>query len=291
MYYGLYFCPPTNDTEAKKMNQSITRIRIGRTPALHDAVAYHGIDSGEVQVQRCDVEFVDGGMQQISEVVFSADPLEVTTMSVPAYFESSDSYEMLEGGVHAYPGSAPFVVSTQVDSVDALKGARVALPGPLTTAAVLATSFLPSFTAVPLSENEIEAAVIAGDVSAGVVENILAITEVATVQGLGERFSNYHNGLPVPCAVTCVRKDLSAEIKAILTQAHRSSTDYGLANQEKVIEFCLTEIEDARRLAAAEVLADFLSAERPSQADLQTALELLRDYSDEEEFYAANCRF
>src|SRR5438477_64097 len=66
-------------------------------------------------------------------------------------------------------GYGPIVVAREPRTLDSLAGRRVAIPGPLTTAAMLLRIECPASVPVEVRFDRIPDAVIAGEVDAGVV--------------------------------------------------------------------------------------------------------------------------
>src|SRR5690606_25067039 len=123
-------------------------------------------------------------------------------------------------------GYGPRVVARADMPLSALAGKRVALPGPKTTATLVARGLLPHVEEVHLPFTEIMDAVKRGEVEAGVIihEGQLTYDDEGLVllADLGALFAQRH-GVPLPLGVDCVRRDLDPELKASITDAYRRS--------------------------------------------------------------------
>jgi 1,4-dihydroxy-6-naphthoate synthase len=170
--------------------------------------------------------------------------LEITAMSCAQYPFVCDRYALTACGASMGEGYGPKLVATRPMSLEALRGASIAVPGERTSAfAALCLmlgrrSFQPMFVAF----DQIVERITAGDCDAGVVihEGQLTFGDAGLhlIADLGAWWSE-REGLPLPLGVNAVQRNLGsaaiAEISGILLR----SVEYALAHREESIAHAL----------------------------------------------------
>ena len=155
---------------------------------------------------------------------------EVTKISIAAYRRIRDRYALLRAGGAAGFGVGPIVVARSTRTV----GGRVAIPGERTTAALLLT-LLGRFDTVPMRFDQIEQAVLNGDVDCGVLIHEGRFTYQAKgltlLEDLG-RVWEQRMKCPLPLAAIAIRRDLVAAHGAEIDEALRASVEYAFAHPE-----------------------------------------------------------
>jgi 1,4-dihydroxy-6-naphthoate synthase len=157
--------------------------------------------------------------------------LEVTAVSIHAYAYISDQYALLPHGASMGDRYGPRLVArapaTRVD----VKGKRIAIPGPLTSAYLALQMYEPDFTPVFTQFDLIEDAVVNGAVDMGLLihEGQLTFGDrgLHLVADMGEWWFQ-ETGLPLPLGGNVIRKDLGTEITRKISRHLRDSIAYGL---------------------------------------------------------------
>jgi 1,4-dihydroxy-6-naphthoate synthase len=155
---------------------------------------------------------------------------EVTKVSIAAYWRIRDHYALLRAGGAAGFGVGPIVVARSARPV----GGRVAIPGDRTTAALL-LRLLGQFETVAMRFDQIEGAVLRGDVDCGVLihegrftyqaRGLVLLTDLGGVWE--ERMQ-----CPLPLAAIAIRRDLVPSIGASIDAALRASVEHAFAHPE-----------------------------------------------------------
>src|SRR5262249_61762878 len=112
-------------------------IRFGHSPDADDAYMFYGFETGLATIPGCRVEHVIEDIQSLNRRALERADLEITAVSAHAYAFLADRYAVLACGASMGLGYGPMVVARGPRTLDSLAGARVAIPGPLTTAALL----------------------------------------------------------------------------------------------------------------------------------------------------------
>ncbi|MBI3119810.1 MAG: ABC transporter substrate-binding protein [Candidatus Hydrogenedentes bacterium] len=256
-------------------------VRIGHSPDADDAFMFYGFASGQVSIPGHGIEHVLEDIQSLNQRAAGPDPLEVTALSAHAFFDLEDCYALLEVGTSVGRGYGPRLVARDEMTLQEIMGQRIALPGPKTTATLVARGLLPPFTEVHMDFQEIIPAVLRGDVAAGVIIHEGQITYqeygLHLLADLGELFAARYNGLPLPLGVNCVRRDLPASLQQQIAAAYRRSIEIALAQRAAAIDYSLEfsrglEPDLADRFVAMYVNQDSLGL----SPDLHEALDILR---------------
>src|SRR5882672_9240595 len=167
-----------------------TTLRFGHSPDADDAFMFYGFHTGEALIEGCRVEHVLEDIQSLNRRALERADLEITAVSAHAYAFLADRYAVLACGASMGLGYGPVVVAREPHPVEWLEGRRVAIPGPLTTAALLLTIECPRCVPVEVMFDRIPGAVASGEVDAGVIIHESQLTYrdqgVAKVLDFGE---------------------------------------------------------------------------------------------------------
>ena len=191
-------------------------LRFGHSPDPDDAFMFFGLARGAVRIRDFRVEHVLHDIQTLNEMAM-AGAIEVTAISAHAYPSVADRYWIMRCGASMGIGYGPILVARPggPDSLEALAGARVAIPGLLTTAYLVARLYLPEFESVVYPFDDIPRAVVDGEVDVGLVIHEGQITYgdqgLAKIGDLGVVWRD-DTGLPLPLGLDVVRKDLGREL-------------------------------------------------------------------------------
>ncbi len=155
---------------------------------------------------------------------------EVTKISIAAYPRIRNRYALLRAGGAAGFGVGPIVVARESRAV----GGRVAIPGERTTAALL-LRLLGQFETVAMRFDQIEGAILRGEVDCGVLihegrftyesRGLTLLTDLGAVWE--ERMQ-----CPLPLAAIAVRRDLIAAIGREIDAGLRASVEYAFAHPD-----------------------------------------------------------
>jgi 1,4-dihydroxy-6-naphthoate synthase len=219
-----------------------TTLRFGHSPDADDAFMFYGFHTGEAVIDGCHVEHVLEDIQSLNRRALERADLEITAVSAHAYAHLADAYAVLACGASMGLGYGPVVVAREPQSVAWLAGKRVAIPGPLTTAALLLRIECPKCEPVEVMFDRIPAAVASGEVDAGVIihESQLTYAQegLAKVLDFGELWQE-RDGLPVPLGLDVVRRDLGAERMRAVSRGFRASIDAAFRNEDAAIRYAL----------------------------------------------------
>ena len=217
-------------------------VRFGHSPDADDAYMFYGFHTGEAVIEGCAVEHVLQDIQSLNVRAIEKADLEITACSAHAYAHLADRYAVMACGASFGWGYGPVLVSKTKRSPESLRGKRVAIPGPLTTAALLLKTEVPGVETVEVMFDQIPQAVLAGEVEAGVIIHESQLTYEAEglhkVVDFGELWKERDN-LPVPLGLDVVRRDLGPELMTACSVGFRRSIEVAFAHEDEAIRYAL----------------------------------------------------
>jgi len=211
-------------------------IHVAHSPDSDDAFMFYALAEGKIDTG--DLRYVHelADIETLNRRALAGE-LEVSAVSIHAYAHLADRYALLGSGASMGDGYGPRLVArsaTPDDPRQALEGRRIGVPGRLTTAYLALKLFQPSFEAVVLPFDEIEAAVDAGQVDAGLLIHEGQLTYAdqgfALWVDLGAWWLG-ETGLPLPLGGNVVRRDLGTRLIEQIARDLRASIRYGLEHR------------------------------------------------------------
>lgn len=220
----------------------VRALRFGHSPDADDAFMFYGFHTGRAAIPRCSVEHVLEDIQSLNRRALERADLEITAVSAHAYAFLADRYAVLACGASMGIGYGPVVVAREARTIESLRGARVAIPGPLTTAALLLRTECPECVPVDVMFDRIPAAVLGGEVDAGVIIHESQVTYVdeglTKVLDFGELWEE-RDGLPVPLGLDVVRRDLGPDLMRAVSTGFRASIEAAFADEDEALRYAL----------------------------------------------------
>jgi 1,4-dihydroxy-6-naphthoate synthase len=217
------------------------KIHIAHSPDSDDAFMFYGLASGKVPANGFELEHVLSDIETLNRAAFEG-RYEITAVSFHAYAHLTDKYILLPHGASMGDRYGPVVVARK-DGPSSLKGTRVAVPGELTTAFLTLRLYDPGVEYVVLPFDEIQPAVHAGDVAAGLLIHEGQVTYeeegLRKLVDLGEWWADRTGGLPLPLGGNIIKRDLGAAAIAKLSALLRDSIAYGLSHRDEAVSYAM----------------------------------------------------
>jgi 1,4-dihydroxy-6-naphthoate synthase len=168
--------------------------------------------------------------------------LDVTAVSIHAYAYISDRYALLPHGASMGDGYGPMLVARQPMTREDIAGKRIAVPGMMTSAYLALKLFQPDFIPVVMSFDQIDEAVIRGDVDAGLLihEGQLTYKDqgLHLVADMGAWWLD-KTGLPLPLGGNVIRKDMPHDVQKKVSRHLRQSIAYGLDHRQNALDHAM----------------------------------------------------
>ena len=215
-------------------------LNFGFSPCPNDTFAFHALVHGLVGGPA-----IDPHTDDIEALNIRADGPDapVTKVSINAYGHGlRDRYILLRAGGAAGFGVGPIIVSKSARPV----GGRVAIPGERTTAALLLRQ-LGKFDTVVMRFDQIEQAILAGEVDCGVLIHEGRFTYQAKgltlIEDLGSVWESRMH-CPLPLAAIAIRRDLAPDVAPALDRAIRASVEYAFAHPDASREYVAAHAQE-----------------------------------------------
>jgi len=194
---------------------------------------------GVIPLPGIEIEHAMEGIEELNQRALKAE-LEMTAISVHAYAYLADKYLVMSSGASMGEGYGPVVVTKSNAGLEVLKTGPVAVPGSMTSAALLLQLAVGKLDLKVYPFDEILEAVQSGDVVAGVVihEGQLTYPEwgLNKVLDLGEWWLK-ETGLPTPLGINVLRADLDDALLIQLNEGFKASLDYSLTHRQEALEY------------------------------------------------------
>jgi len=233
------------------MNEQLS---LGFSPCPNDTFIFYGLVHNIIPLPG--VRFAEPVLEDVEKLNLwaLAKKLDVTKLSFHALGHVLEDYCLLSAGSALGRGCGPLLVAGSVLSSDKLPEMTIAIPGKLTTAAMLLQMFLPTCRRlVVMRFDRIMEAVSTGEVDAGVIihESRFTYKEqgLACLKDLGEWWEE-STGLPIPLGCIAAKRSLGRERIEAIDRAIRASVDYSFAHPDE----CLPYIRSHSQELAPEIV-------------------------------------
>jgi 1,4-dihydroxy-6-naphthoate synthase len=237
-------------------------VHVAHSPDSDDAFMFYALASGHIDTQGLtyvhelqDIETLNGRAMR--------GELEVTAVSIHAYAYLTSQYMLLPHGASMGDRYGPRLVSRTPQTLRDFSGARIAVPGLMTSAYLALRLRLPDFTPVPTPFDAIEAVVQSGEVDAGLLihEGQLTFGEAGLklVEDLGESWYQ-ETGLPLPLGGNVVRRDLGADMIRKISRHLRASIAYGLDHRTSALDHAMQYARGLERERADTFVGMYVNA-------------------------------
>jgi 1,4-dihydroxy-6-naphthoate synthase len=216
----------------------MTTIHLAHSPDSDDAFMFYALASGKIDTEGLTYIHELQDIESLNQRARRAE-LEVTAVSIHAYAYLADQYALLPHGASMGDKYGPRLVAKAPMTREEIRGKRIAIPGPLTSAYLALRLYEPDFVAVNTPFDQIEERVLAGEVDAGLLihEGQLTYADdgLFLVADMGEWWYE-ETGLPLPLGGNVVRKDLGETLTQQISRHLRASIAYGLDHRAAALD-------------------------------------------------------
>ncbi len=222
------------------------KITVAHSPDSDDAFMFYGLASGAVKVDGIEVDQVLADIETLNRAAFEG-RYEVTAVSFHAYAHLLDRYALLPHGASMGDKYGPILVSRTPVPPPAgggpvpLRGMTIAIPGELTSAFLTLQLYDKGFTHRVVPFDRIGAAVLSGEVDAGLLIHEGQLTYAAEglhkIVDLGEWWFDRTDGLPLPLGGNVIRRDLGAETMARVSKMLHDSIAHALSHRAEAVAY------------------------------------------------------
>ena len=223
-------------------------LSLGFSPCPNDTFIFYGLVHG--LIDSAGIKFAEPILEDVEKLNLwaMAKTLDVTKLSFHALGHVLDEYCLLSAGSALGRGCGPLLVSSSMMPVDDLEHRKIAIPGKLTTAAMLLQMFLPNcHQLVEMRFDRIMGAIKTGEVDAGVIIHESRFTYgeqgLFCLQDLGEWWEQ-SSGLPIPLGCIAARRNLGRDRILAIDQAIKNSVAYAFDHQDDCLPYIRSKSQE-----------------------------------------------
>ncbi|HYN83188.1 MAG TPA: MqnA/MqnD/SBP family protein [Gemmatimonadaceae bacterium] len=224
-------------------------IHLAHSPDSDDAFMFYALATGKIDVDGVEYVHELQDIETLNQRALKGE-LEVTAVSIHAYAYLSERYALLSHGASMGDRYGPRLVTRSVMTKDDLRGRRIGVPGPLTSAYLALRLYQPDFEPVFMPFDKIDDAVLDGEIDAGLLihegQLTYATQGLHLVADMGEWWFN-ETGLPLPLGGNVIRKDLDEGLKRRVSRHLRESIAYGLSHRADALDHAMRYARDLAR--------------------------------------------
>jgi len=211
------------------------RLTLGFSPCPNDTFLFDALVHGRVRDPELSFDVVLDDVEALNQRALAGE-LDLTKLSYAALPAVLDRYALLRAGSALGRGVGPLLVAAEPLRPENWAGMRVAIPGLYTTANFLLGWAYPEITQkMPMLFSDIEAAVLSGQVDAGLLIHENRFTYAARglhkLADLGEVWES-RSGLPIPLGGIVARRSLGSPLIQRVDALLRASVEHAFAHPE-----------------------------------------------------------
>ena len=206
------------------------KLTLGYSPCPNDTFIFDALVNGKIDTGELQFETILEDVETLNNWALEG-RLDITKLSFPAFFRSTNHYIILRAGSALGQGVGPLLISKDVNATaDSVSEAVIAIPGDYTTANFLLHFAFPGVSKkVPMIFSSIENAVLSGEVDMGVIihENRFTYHEkgLHKIADLGENWESKVK-LPIPLGGIAVSQSLKRSTALLVNDLIRKSVAY-----------------------------------------------------------------
>jgi 1,4-dihydroxy-6-naphthoate synthase len=220
------------------MDRTLT---LGYSPCPNDTYLFYGLVHGKVSLPGIRVRERLEDVETLNRLAFDGG-LDLTKVSYHALGHLRERYALLRPGGALGRGCGPLIVARPGTTLEDLSKGTVAIPGSLTTAALLLRLYAPGPTALEaMPFDRIMQAVASGSAMGGVIIHESRFTYrlhgLTCLLDLGEWWERT-TGLPIPLGAIAGRRSLGPDTLRAVERAIRESLRYAREHEAEVLAYC-----------------------------------------------------
>ena len=218
------------------------KLTLGFSPCPNDTFIFDALVNKKIDTGDLEFEVVLEDVETLNQWALQG-KLDITKLSFPAFFRSTEKYILLNAGSALGKGVGPLLITRKNTpySTEDVENATIAIPGENTTANLLLSFAYPCAnhkTAMIFSA--IEDAVLQGKTDLGVIihENRFTYQQkgLYKVADLGEVWEQKMKA-PIPLGAIAIQRKIEKSISEKIDKLIRQSLEYAFANYPLITEF------------------------------------------------------
>jgi 1,4-dihydroxy-6-naphthoate synthase len=228
------------------------QITIAHSPDSDDAFMFYALAKGKIETRGLKVKQVLKDIQSLN-VDAKTGVYEVSAISFAVFPEIADRYALMPCGASMGLNYGPVIVAKRPMARIELRKCKLAIPGKLTTAFLVARLYEADLNVVEMPFDKIPDAVAQDEVDAGLLihEGQLTYADMGLtkVVDLGEWWYEKFQ-LPLPLGGNVIRKDLGEKVIRDTTLMMQESIRYSLEHREAALEYAMQYARELNKTQA-----------------------------------------
>jgi len=222
-------------------------IKLAFSPCPNDTFIFGAIVKGLIDTEGLEFDYRMEDVESLNHLAMT-DKIDMVKVSYHAFLYLSPVYRLLDAGSALGFGNGPLLISQKQYSTGELKDLLIAIPGEYTTAHLLLKLLVPGIQRKKiLVFNEIEDAILKGEVDAGVIihENRFTYDKKGLVKiiDLGEAYESITHS-PIPLGGIIAKKKLGDETVDKLNRILKRSVTFAMNNPDAVMDFVRSNAQE-----------------------------------------------
>jgi len=222
------------------------RLSIAISPCPNDTFIYGAVAQDLIESPH-EFDFSYHDIETLNKMAQSGSA-DLIKMSFYNYFKVKDQYRLLPCGGALGKGCGPLLITADAAAVDIKENISIAIPGKNTTANFLLNFYNPRFTnLIELPFDQIEQAILDGDVDAGVIihENRFTYADkgLQLLVDLGSHWENITSS-PIPLGCLAVKQEIADEMEEDIIRLVRQSILYAQNDFPAIQEYVSSHAQE-----------------------------------------------
>ena len=237
-------------------------LSLGISPCPNDTYIFAGLINQYIATGEYALRASLLDIQELNQKALE-DAFDLVKVSIAVYPRIAKSYRLLQSGAALGRGCGPLLLAAEETDLEALRLARIAVPGELTTARLLLhKNGFHQGELVSMRYDRIMEAIRSGQVDAGVIIHEGRFTypayELVKILDLGQWWEQT-TGLPIPLGAIVLRRSLGPAAARWAEQAIQDSLDYAEARPDLVWPFIRRHAQEMDEATITEHIQTFVN--------------------------------
>jgi 1,4-dihydroxy-6-naphthoate synthase len=218
------------------------KFTLGFSPCPNDTFIFDALVNKKIDTEGFEFDVVLEDVETLNQWALQT-KLDITKISFPAFFQTTEKYILLNAGSALGKGVGPLLISKKSNqlSIDNIRQSTIAIPGSHTTANLLLNFAFPGVQHTrPMKFSDIEEAVLAGNTELGVIihENRFTYQQKGLHKqiDLGEYWEQKMNR-PIPLGAIAIKREIDKKMAEKLNSLIKKSVEWANANYPAITDF------------------------------------------------------
>jgi 1,4-dihydroxy-6-naphthoate synthase len=238
------------------------KITIAHSPDTDDVFMFWALATGRIATGERRYELCREDIEVLNRDAATG-KYDVSAISFGAYPHLADTYDLLASGASIGEGYGPVIVAREAHAPEWLRDRRIAIPGRLTTAYLVARLALGPFQEIELPFKAVGDAVRRGAADAGILIHEGQLTwradGLVKVLDLGEWW-RAQTGSALALGGNAIRRALGEDLQAAIAGDLRQSIEEALRRRDEALTWTLERCPGLDRPAAERYLDMYVNA-------------------------------